>query len=155
MSDTKQLGSGPVQVPFEALDPTVPLDPYGKKRGYQSWQQTIRRISQMTPAEVQATYAEAVTDLSRYGNITLRELAILRAFQEVIEHPNPAMLSLIMERDEGKVPQTNISASGNISDWMEYAKQENIPIEDVMREARKIMDEYEKAPEVVEGEIVE
>jgi hypothetical protein len=78
-----------------------------------------------------------------------------RAFYELVRDPNPAMLSLLMERDEGRIPQSIVSASGNIGDWMQYAKEQNIPIEEVLAEATKLLDEYNQPPTVVEGDIIE
>lgn len=144
-----------IRIPVDVHPPDEPIDPYGKKKGYQSWQATIRRISQMTADELSSTYSVAIADLSKYGSITLRELAIIAVFRELIEHPNPSLLNLIMERDEGKVPNMVVSATGNVSDWMEYAKEQGIEIEEVMAEAKRIMEEYEAPPKVVEGEIVD
>lgn len=156
MNEPLQLPSGHTQFPEgEVYSAETPIDPYGRKGGYQSWQQTIRRISQMKASELKTIYANAIDYLDSYGNITLRELAIIKAFESVIANPNPAMLGLIMERDEGKVPNTVMSASGNITDWMEYAKENNIEIDAVMEEAKRIMDEYNRPPSVIEGEIVD
>ena len=144
-----------VKIPFQEVPKEVPIDPYGPKKGYQSWQATIRRVSLLPASELRKIYGDAINNLEKYGTVTLRELAVLKAFEEVIERPSPSMLNLIMERDEGKVPQMQVSASGNIGDWVEYAKEKGIPLDEVMEEARKIMAEYEEAPTVVEGEIVE
>lgn len=142
-------------IPFKAVPESEPIDAYGNKKGYQSWQQTIRRISLLKANELKEMYGAAIENLEQYGNVTLRELAIIKAFESMISSPNPAMLNLIMERDEGRVPQTQITASGNIGDWMEYAKEQGIEIEAVMEEAKRIMAGYDEPPKVVEGEIVE
>lgn len=150
-----------VKIPVKAVPETEPIDPYGKKKGYRSWAETGKRISNMTPEEFVQHYGSIFTDMvamsamPELNDITLREIAMAAAYIETIRHPNPAMLNLIMEREEGKVPQAVISATGNIGDWMEYAKEQNIPIEDVMAEAKKIMQEYDEPPKVVEGEIVD
>lgn len=144
-----------VKVPIQSFPESEPIDPYGNKKGYQSWAQTIRRVSLLKADELKKVYGDAIERLEKYGNITLRELAIIKAFEDVIEHPNPSMLNLIMERDEGRVPQMQVTATGNIGDWMEYAKEQGIEIEAVMEEARKIMSGYDEPPKVVEGEIVE
>ena len=142
-------------IPFKAVPESEPIDAYGNKKGYQSWQQTIRRVSLLKANELKSLYGAAIENLEQYGSVTLRELAIIKAFESMISSPNPAMLNLIMERDEGRVPQTQITASGNIGDWMEYAKEQGIAIEDVMQEAERLLQEYNEPPKVVEGEIVD
>lgn len=160
----RQLTSGDVtHIPFEQLPANVPVKPYSNKQGYQSWAETIKRIANTPADELERLYGDAVRNLGRYGNITLRELVVVRAFYEMAKEPNPALFGLIMDRSDGKVAQTVVSASGNVTDWMEAAKamaQElGVPpeqmIDEVMQEASKLIDEYNKPPDVVEGEIVE
>lgn len=142
-------------VPIRVVPESEPVDPYAKKQGYRSWQQTIRRMANKTVSELKIEYGYAIEHLERFGDITLRELIILKAFEEMVKNPNPSMLNLIMERDEGRVPQAIVSASGSIGDWMEAARENNIEISEVMEEAQKILSEYNKPPDVIEGEIVD
>lgn len=157
MNDSNDL----VLIPIKSIPENEPIDPYSKKKGYRSWAETGKRISNMTPQEFREHYGAIFADIAfmadmpSLSDITLREIAFAAAYVETIRHPNPAMLNLIMEREEGKVPQAVISATGSIGDWMEYAKENNIEIDEVMKEAKKIMQEYDEPPKVVEGEIVE
>lgn len=143
------------RIPVESFPESTPIDPYGKKQGQQSWAQIIKRIGDTNLSDLKEMYVEAIDKLEQYGNMTLRELAVIRAYFETIEHPNPSMLNWLAERSEGKVPQMTVTATGNIGDWMEYAKEQGIAIEDVMAEAQKVLKEYNEPPKVVEGEIVE
>lgn len=144
-----------VTIPFEQVDPNTPIDPYGKKQGSQSFAQIIKRIGDTPAQDLKNIYGRTLDILEQCGNMPLRELAVIQAYFETIEHPNPSMLNWLAERSEGKVPQMQLTATGNIGDWMEYAKEQGIAIEDVMAEAQKVLQEYNEPPKVVEGEIVE
>lgn len=144
-----------VKFPVQGVPESEPIDPYGKKKGTQSWANIIKRIGDTPVSELKHLYLDTILNLEQYGNMTLRELAVVRAYFEVLENPNPSMLSFLAERSEGKVPQAMITATGNIGDWMEYAKEQGIEIADVMQEAQSLLKEYNQEPKVVEGEIVD
>jgi len=148
------------EFPITVVPSDMPINPYTEKRGYQSWQSTIRRISSLKASELRDIYGDVISNLEKYGNVTLRELVVLRAFEELVKNPTPAMLSLIMERDEGKVPQAIASFSGNVLDWREAAMQianERGLTEDQMfslieEEVKKIAAEYQE-DQVIDGEV--
>ncbi len=149
------MNSDLVRIPIDTAPANEPIDPYGRRSGYQSWQQTIRRIGNMKADELRAIYGTAIENLENLGSLTLRELVILKVYEEMLTKPNSAMLGLVMERDEGRVPQTVVSASGNVQDWLAVAKEENISIDEIMEEARQMISEHDKAPDIVDGEVVD
>lgn len=144
-----------VRIPFQSVPASEPIDPYTSRKGRLSWGQIVQDMSKMTLDEVKAQFPGLLDSIRADGTLTLRQLVIARVLQQLILDPNPAMLNLIMERGEGKVPQMVMAASGNIGDWMEYAKKEGLELDEVRREARKILEENDSDPTIVEGEYVE
>lgn len=144
-----------VKVPVIVYPSEQIIDPFGPRRGKQSWGQIAQDMSKMTLNEVKEQFPGLMDRINANGNMTLRQIVIARVLQQLILDPNPAMLNLIMERGEGKVPQMVMSATGGIGDWMEAAKKEGISIDEVKREAQKILEEHEADPTVVDGEYVE
>lgn len=142
-------------VPFKVFPEKEVIDPYGSRKGRQSWGQIIQDFSKLTLDEVKRDYPGLLDKLETNGNLTLRQIVVARVIEMLIRDPNPAMLNLIMERGEGKVPQMVMTASGSVGDWVELANREGIPLDEVKKEALKIIEEQESDPTYVEAEYVE
>lgn len=133
-------------IPFEIVPPNQHIEPFGKRKGKQSWRELARSVGNLTIAEIKERYTTAILSLPDIPTATLRELALVNAYISTINNPNSSMLSFLSEREDGKVPNTVVSTSMDVSDWKEYVKdlQESgmeISEADVIAEAKLIVQE--------------
>ena len=128
------LGKHPVQ-PTSATE-----------RSAQNWRNVISRVTRLTVGEAVVYFGELAQNLSYYpSQLQLRELMVFRAVYEFIQSPNPGMLNVLMEREEGKVPQTFTGLiEEHTFDWAELAKQLGVTPEEALKELPAIEAEYKQ-----------
>ncbi len=138
MDDREQFDMKPV--PAHVLNPV-----YNQRKGKQSWRAIISKVTQMTVQEAIDYYGDALDQLRIYPpDIILRELLIFRAVVENVLQPSPAMLGLLMEREEGKVPQMTMQANMDGSDIFQRAMEDGITVQELMAEAAHIIEQYQE-----------
>jgi len=136
-------------IPFEEVPANQHIEPFGKRRGKQSWKEQARHIGNMTIGELKEKYTHAISSLPDVPTATLRELALVHAYIATINNPNSSMLTFLSEREDGRVPNTVVSTNMDVSDWKEYVRdlQEqgmDISEADVIAEAKLIVQEQTK-----------
>ncbi len=108
-------------VPQEILN----LPQRGRKSGPATWNAIIQRVMQMTATEAVEYFGEAIQNLSKYGDKTLKELMVIRAVQEFMENPSANIWNTLMEREEGRVADTvNVNQISAIEVHIRKVEQE-------------------------------
>lgn len=81
-------------------------NPKGAPKRGQSWKEIYSTIGNLTPKEA-AEYCRAVAGkIGSIGDqVTLKEAVVLRVYAALLFDPDARLLSLVMDRDEGKVTQ--------------------------------------------------
>lgn len=97
------------------------------KRG-QSWQESVKRLTDMTRDELIEYVGGPKTKLGRTlkelpPNVPVKDAMILIAFVQFGRDPNPRMLATLMEREEGK-PNQPISSDAPVRLLIEYVDKE-------------------------------
>lgn len=137
------------EVPYEVLPPNAHIEPFGKRKGKQSWKELARAVGNLTIGELKEKYAHAISSLPDVPTATLRELALVHAYISTIQNPNSSLLTFLSEREEGRVPNMVISTNADVSDWKNYVDQlradgMDISEDDVIAEAKLIIQEQTK-----------
>lgn len=88
------------------LKGTPTPNPAGAPKRGQSWQEIYKHIGNLTPKEA-AEYCHAVAgQLAKIGDkVTLKEAVVLRVYAALLFDPDARLLSVVSDREEGKVSQ--------------------------------------------------
>lgn len=107
-----------------------------KRNKPESWTSVIRHVTSMTPDEIVEEYGEMWRErLGKHGTKTMKELMVLRAVESFMDFPSASIFNVLVEREEGKVPQT---AKGelniNIRDWRLLAEKMGVSEGEIIEE---------------------
>jgi hypothetical protein len=128
---------------------SLPKDPYGAKVnrtgwGRAGWGEIVARVTRMTVAEAVEYFGSLAADLATFDrqDRTLRELMVFAAVHSFLERPNPMLWQTMMEREEGKVPQT---IQGQVAvDWRSTASRLGVSEEEVLKELEEMVSQQAK-----------
>jgi hypothetical protein len=113
--------------PFVKGDPRI--NRAGAPRRGQTWQETVKRITDMTREEA-IEYLGANTKLGRQlkelsPDVPIKDALVFASIIAYGRDPNPRMLATIMDREEGK-PNQPVSANVNMS-WSNFVNNDGDP----------------------------
>ncbi len=91
----------------------------GENRRAQSWQETVKRLTDMTREEL-ITYVGAGTKIGKLlkelpPNVPMKDALVLISLIQYGRDPNPRLLSTLMDREEGK-PNQPIEMKDGLTD---------------------------------------
>ena len=82
-------------------------NPKGAPKRGQSWKEIIKEVGELTPAEADAMCHRIAAQIASIGSgVTLKQAVILRTYAALLFEPDARLLSVIVDRDEGKVTQS-------------------------------------------------
>ena len=122
-------------------------NPAGAPKRGESWGEIIKKIGNMTGEEVAQyaeTFREIAKDLGKLGKMTLKESAVLRAYHAFLQEPNASLWNVLLDRDEGKVPDV-LEATVTMG-WREDAKQKGYDPDYFYEQAERIRRERSALP---------
>lgn len=126
-----------------------------RRTGGKTWKQLCNEIGNLTGEEAAELCERLAENLGDLKGLTLKEAVVLNAYTALVSSPVPdsKLLGLIMDRDEGKVPQASISASIDIDvkDWRTVAQELGVDPQTVLDEFKlRELDAGQREPESLE-----
>lgn len=106
--------------PFEK---GVSGNPSGGPSHGESWSGLIKKIGNMRPSEVAGYLKDLSSKFTKMGDeLTLKEIVVLRAFATLALETNASILNALMDRGEGKVPNTiaPLGGSAEAISWRDF-----------------------------------
>jgi hypothetical protein len=102
------------------FQPGVSGNPKGAPSHKESWGGIINKIGNMTPLEISRYLFDTRKKLKKLGEeledtVTMKEVVIMRAYATLAFESNSSLMNALMDRGEGKVPNTIIPANGDPS----------------------------------------
>jgi hypothetical protein len=79
-------------------------NPGGRPKAGESWSDVVRRLSDMTGADAAKMVAAFAAQFAQVGELTLKEAVVLRALAGMLFEGDAAMLKVLMDRADGKLP---------------------------------------------------
>ncbi len=90
-------------------------NPKGAPKRGESWAETIKAISDMTPAQAAEWCNQVAGKLKSIGDdVSLKQAVTLRVFAALMFDPQPGLFNAVMERTEGKVAD-RVEHSGSVT----------------------------------------
>jgi len=109
------------------------------KRG-ESWTEMITSVGKMTVPKLKKLLGERLKGFDKYPEgVTLKELVVINAYTSLLADFNPKVWLYMMERSEGKLPQT---VNQNIT-WRDEVSRLGLNPDRILEEARKYVESIE------------
>ena len=112
-------------------------NPAGAPTHTESWAGIIKKVGNMTPTQAGKYLKDIKRQLNQLGDeLTLKELVVLRAFSELALTANASIMNALMDRGEGKVPQTlaALPGTGPQMSWRDFVEGVKAIDEEIQRE---------------------